>query len=90
MYTRTMENKYGLTETLWDELSLAARFHFNQQYEAMCKYCELMCHPKMKPIGQKYWHIIAFNSAYLAACIYDGKDLPTVLPEEDFPLQPPQ
>lgn len=78
-----MENKYGLSDEIWDELSLAARFHFNQVYEAIYKYRELMWHPKQKPIGQKHWHTIAFNAAFLAAFIYDGKDLPKVLPDDN-------
>lgn len=84
----TDTNLYGLSETPWDDLSVAARLHFNKHYEAMCKYKDLMCHPKMQPIAKKHWHTVAFNSAYISACLVDGVDLPTVLPENDFTMQP--
>lgn len=77
------ENKYNVDEEWWDELSLEDRVYFNRLYEFINKSQQLITHPKAKPIGQSYWHTIAFNFAWSATKLKSDGDFPIVLPQND-------
>jgi hypothetical protein len=71
---RPVRNKHGVSVTQWRRWSNRARSTFNNMYHSMRPSMQFaFLHPDTKPLSNKHWATVRWNTAWTAAQIADGR-----------------